>query len=183
MLGKALSFDGVDDYVNAGSGASLKMGTGAITVEQWINPPTWTGYKSLFYGSAGGGNQGYGTGLDTGGTGFFYEVYGATGGRQRFTMDIGIQKNQWNHIVAVFDGVNNKMIAYLNGVQKDTRNISDPGDVPTNNGFIIGSHGGSNWFFNGLIDDFRIYNQALSAFEIQKHYAEGLGKHDNLAVK
>jgi len=36
---------------------------------------------------------------------------------------------------------------------------------------------------NGLIDEVRIYNQALSAAEIQKHYAEGLEKHKNLAIK
>ena len=36
--------------------------------------------------------------------------------------------------------------------------------------------GSLSWtqFFGGIIDEMRVYNQALSAAEIQKHFAEGL---------
>lgn len=38
------------------------------------------------------------------------------------------------------------------------------------------------YYFNGAIDEVRIYEQALSAAEIQKHYAEGAARH-NIALK
>jgi len=44
--GSALKFDGKDDYVNCGNGASLNI-TGAITIEAWVNPlsSSHTGYQ------------------------------------------------------------------------------------------------------------------------------------------
>jgi len=44
----------------------------------------------------------------------------------------------------------------------------------------IGTRYSSEMFWNGLIDDVRIYSQALSSTEIQKHYVEDLEKHKNL---
>mgnify|MGYP001980151636 CR=1 FL=1 len=41
------------------------------------------------------------------------------------------------------------------------------------NTFNIGSRGGTDAFFNGLIDDVRIYDRALSAEEIQALYQSG----------
>ncbi len=177
----ALSFNGVNDYVTLGGAPSLEMGTGAITVGMWVKPGYSASYRSLFYGGATGGNHGYGTALSQ--NQFRYEVYGSTGGRQSINVEIGIQQDQWNHIVAVFDGVNNVMIAYLNGAEKHRMSISDPGDVQNSGAFIIGSHGASDWYFNGTIDEVRIYNQALSTAEIQQLYVKGLKGHKNLVIK
>jgi hypothetical protein len=55
---------------------------------------------------------------------------------------------------------------YLNGVQASTTNTSTP-VTPTD--FRIGSATGT-WFFNGKIDDVRIYNRALSNSEVQQLY-------------
>ncbi len=176
IIGKALEFDGSGDYISLGSGSaheSLQMGTGAITVEHWIKPPAWSGYKGLFFGGAGGGWHGYGTHLCSGSR-FRYEIYGSAGGRQAFNIDIGIKKDQWNHIVAVFDGVNNRMKCYLDGEQKDDRNISDPGNVQNTHMFGIGAHADYTWFYNGLIDEPRIYNEAISSSQIRENYYAGL---------
>jgi prepilin-type N-terminal cleavage/methylation domain-containing protein len=176
IVGKALVFDGSGDYVNLGSGSareSLQMGTGAITVEHWIKPAAWSSYKGLFFGGAGGGWHGYGTHLCSGNR-LRYEVYGSSGGRQAFNIDIGIQADKWNHIVAVFDGVNNRMKCYLDGEQKDDRGISDPGNVQNTHNFVIGSHNGSAWFYDGIIDEVRIYNEAISSSQIRENYYAGL---------
>jgi len=47
-FGSALQFDGVDDYVDCGNGASLNITT-AVTVEAWVNPlySGWTRKKSI----------------------------------------------------------------------------------------------------------------------------------------
>lgn len=38
ISGQALSFDGVDDYIDAGNGASLNFGTGDFSIEAWAYP-------------------------------------------------------------------------------------------------------------------------------------------------
>jgi prepilin-type N-terminal cleavage/methylation domain-containing protein len=173
----ALSFDG-NDYVNFGSAReNLQMGTGAITLEHWIKLSPWSGYRILFFGGAGGGWNGYATGLSTDCSSFHYEVCGSTGGRQSADVNIGIELNKWNYIVFIFDGINNRMTCYLNGEKKDNRSISDPGNVRNSHIFAIGSHNGSSWFYNGSIDDVRIYNEALSTAQIQQHFAAGAASH------
>jgi len=44
--GSALQFDGKDDYVDAGNGASLNI-TNAITVEAWVYPKNLVGEKTI----------------------------------------------------------------------------------------------------------------------------------------
>jgi len=81
--------------------------------------------------------------------------------------------NQWYHIAYVYDGSTGKL--YINGVLKDSasytlsttdskvligigRAICDPGECGWNN------------YFNGTIDELRIYDRALSSQEIQTQY-------------
>jgi hypothetical protein len=72
----------------------------------------------------------------------------------------------WTHIAGVFDGKN--LSTYVNGQFKGS--VSAVGTLQ-NNGFPLyigadyGSHGG---YFNGRIDDVRIYNRALSDAEVQR---------------
>lgn len=180
--GYSLDFDGINDYINIGNKETLQMGTGAVTVEHWIKPAAWNNFESLFYGSAGGGNQGYGTALNNDGTNFRYEVYGSSGGRQGFYVNIGIKIEQWNHIVAVFDGENNYIQVFLNGVEKHKATILDPGDVRSPTNFMIGSHGAWTWFYKGLMDTVRVYKRAVKEAEVQKLYAEGLKTHKDLVA-
>jgi hydrogenase maturation factor HypE len=72
--------------------------------------------------------------------------------------------NTWTHLAATYDGAN--MRIYVNGVQVGSR--AQTGNMLTSNRTLrIG--GNSIWgeYFNGLIDDVRVYNRALSATEIQ----------------
>ncbi len=81
---------------------------------------------------------------------------------------------QWHHVVATVSGTTGKV--YLDG---NLDGSGDVGSIPQNmlDVFIgrahIGCGGGCGIeeFFNGLIDDVRIYNRALSASEIQQLYS------------
>jgi len=80
-----------------------------------------------------------------------------------------LQNNKWYHLVATYDGSIIKL--YVNGVQEPTT-LSYSGTLtfPTstiNIGIWITSDIRP---FNGLIDQVRIYNRALSPAEIQQHY-------------
>lgn len=70
----------------------------------------------------------------------------------------------WNHVVLVKNRIFWEI--YINGIKLDQAYIS--GDFyPAK--FVIG-HGNSNGSFTGYVDDFRLYNRALSLYEIQKLY-------------
>ena len=174
ISGSALYFNGESSYVNLGAVLTrpkLQMGYGSVTVEHWINPPEWEpDYRQIFSGVAGGGETGYGTMLHANGINFRCEVYGEIGGRQRLIKDIGIIKNQWNHIVTVFGRTDIKV--YNNGVLKSTTEITDPGAVQaTITNFRIGSYcSGAIWFFLGAIDEVRVYNRSLSDQEVKILY-------------
>ena len=170
-FGKALSFDG-GDYVSLGSADHLEMGTGGITLSLWVKADSFTGYTNLFYGSATGGNHGYGMMLNSAGE-VRYEIYGSTGGRQYVVTDDSLTADKWYHLVMTFDHQTNQLKLYINGEEKKSNTLSDPGDVQSPQGFIIGSHAGTSYYFDGLIDEIKIYPFALTQDEIKLDYNQG----------
>jgi hypothetical protein len=66
---------------------------------------------------------------------------------------------------------------YINGVLD--REDSSPSSVSnsTTYNLRIGSNNGSDHFFDGVIDDVRIYKSALLSYQIKQLYAQGLIKH------
>jgi hypothetical protein len=76
-----------------------------------------------------------------------------------------VQQGTWTH-VAVTAGANT-MRLYVNGTQVRSKAIS--GSLPATSGALrIGGNAvWSNEFFDGTLDDVRVYSRALSAAEIQ----------------
>ncbi len=97
----------------------------------------------------------------------------------------------WAHVGFVFDGSQvgnaNRLKMYLDGNQLDVN--QGAGNVPTSltsGGTAtvkIGKFGGSlTRYFNGLIDDVRIYNRALTQSEIQDVYTNPFGAFATLDI-
>src|SRR5207248_10159623 len=75
-----------------------------------------------------------------------------------------IPMNTWTHLATTYDGTNQRF--YVNGVLVKT--VVNAGAIVQSNGALrIGGNNSSFYeFFNGLIDEVRVYNRALSAAEI-----------------
>ena len=74
----------------------------------------------------------------------------------------------WHHVVMTFNGTKQQL--FVDGNLKNTTTLG--GKIVANiNNVTIGNA------FNGSIDEARIYSRALTAVEIQQHYAEGAGRH------
>ncbi len=84
----------------------------------------------------------------------------------------------WYHLVGIDDGVNLKV--YING--NEVRSGSSATRISGVWSVKVGARGTTN-YFDGTIDEVHIYDRALSAAEIRKHYVEGLEKHKNLTIK
>lgn len=82
--------------------------------------------------------------------------------------------NQWYHLAVVFDG--SRVSLYVNGVIDINPVAANYGDqnIPVAIGRFYYDLSGSS--FNGIIDEVRIYNRALSAEEIKAEYSKYAGK-------
>jgi hypothetical protein len=164
-VGQALSFDGVDDYVEVPHNASLIPTSGKATVSVWINAKRYTGP---------GGSQWQGILAKGGWDPRLYNMYTEASGVIHFSTGPGnatigslspahLPLNEWVHVTVAVDG---KHIYYFNG---EPVGEAGQGATVPNAGtavFTIGQTGESN-FFLGMIDDVQLYDRALTAEQIK----------------
>ncbi len=168
--GGALSFDGVNDWVTVTdtTGSPLDLTTG-MTIEAWVNPAAMSGWESIVLKERGAGLLSYGLYAHDGAplSGGFAAPAGyiRTGSADQAVRGTDpLPLNAWTHIATTYDGAT--MRIYVNGVLVASR--AQGGNIAVANGALrIGGNASfTGEFFQGLIDDVRIYNRALSAAEI-----------------
>jgi len=160
----ALSFNGVNDYVNCGGDASLNP-TEAITVECWAKIDA-TAMEGKLYAPIIRRNNTYLLRVDKGSSGgnFILFIYSGTSWEPGAYSVSQFAFEVWHHVVGTYDRQHVKI--YVNGKLKG---LSDrTGAMPLNgNNTVMGFW--SDDFFPGLIDEVRIYNRALSIEEVKNN--------------
>jgi hypothetical protein len=103
---QALSFDGIDDYVNIGSPGALNI-QGELSMSTWINPTIPTTGESLLMN----GSFKYGLTYYIDGNIWFYIGQGGN------NVNTSVSPNIWHHVVATWDGTTNPngMKLYVDG--------------------------------------------------------------------
>ena len=162
-FGNGIQFDGVDDYVDAGNKAALNPRTGNFTIEAWVKG---TGIERMIVRKGFSGGD-YMFMFMTSGV-LRFNMYDGTNDRNTYSTT-AINDNAWHHLVGTRTG--NTLQVYVDGNAEGTPSTAVLNDVNPNAAFIIGKAGTQNqWYFNGIIDEVRIYNRSLSPAEIQEHY-------------
>jgi hypothetical protein len=82
----------------------------------------------------------------------------------------------WHHICVVFDR-SSDAFTYIDGVEEASPSITSIGDMSSGSPIYIGTTKDTNLHLNGLVDEVRIYNKALSADEVTKNYNNGKSSH------
>jgi len=169
-LGKALSFDGVDDYVEVPDSASLNP-TEEITVMGW------------FYLKGPTGDIQNGVRKDD-----QYLIFWVSSRYTQVRVYIkrtdGVWKyliiadprdieGKWVHVAMTYKS-NGEFKGYLNGELAASTTLGALPIKVTTNPLQIGREP-PGYFFNGLIDEVRIYNRALSENEIKMLYYNRIG--------
>jgi len=154
-IGGALSFDGVDDYVNLSTPASLTSLTYPITLSLWIKPSSLGGVNSVEIMNFRVDDPNTETKIVL----YNSDLYIAgSSHRDRVSVNGIISTTNWNHIVYTIDGSYTRKL-FINGVVQSfgSPDYFSPSDISIGNG-------------KSLIDEVRIYNRALSAAEILELY-------------
>ena len=174
--GNALAFDGTTSYVDLGNPPALQL-TGSMTWSAWIfataNPPD--DGQIIAKSGANDGWQ-FKTSPDTGPHTFGVAVSaGTTSHTQRYSTATRAL-NTWYHVAGVYNATAQTLNIYVNGVL-DNGVLS--GTVPaaqfnSAQNVNIGRRAGG-FYFQGIIDEVRIYNRALTQTEIQTDMTTPIG--------
>ena len=161
--GSALVFNGSSSWVTVPDSASLDLRT-ALTIEAWVYPTVApAGWRTIVAKESGGGVVYYlHAGSDNGNA-------PATGvmvpsGEQTLYGSARLTANAWTHMAATYDGAAQRL--YVNGNQVSTR--AQTGLVTISTGALrLGGNGAFGEFFQGRVDEVRIYNRALTGDQIR----------------
>ncbi|MBN2043140.1 MAG: LamG domain-containing protein [Candidatus Aenigmarchaeota archaeon] len=173
-IGGAYEFDG-NDYVDCGNDPSLNI-TGEITLEAWVKLSDENNNRPIISKSNDGLYENYLLSVTSSNSFVF-----ATSDDSKFTSNAQggtAQKDVWYHVV----GTLNETHAYLyvNGMENGSDSTVDsPGfsdyDV------IIGKRE-LGQYFNGTIDEVRVYNSSLSAAQVYQRWLETKDGHSDKAT-
>ncbi len=155
-FGNALQFDGVNDFV---SFSSITLG-GELTAACWVNFNKLNASVS----SDGTNNSFIFWNFTTAGASIRYIRIGGTALDRGFNTLLGT----WAHLV-VTRNASNVCTAYLNAAQQGSTNVI------SGNLILTGLSNNAGLIFGGSLDEFAIWNKALTASEVSTLYNGGNG--------
>lgn len=166
---EALHFDGINDHVNLGNGInSILDPINKFTAEAWVLPsstvsPTFDAIVGN-YNTVSGGMQ---------------FLLRQSGNRYEFFIDagsgfVGVQSpvgtvtvSTWQHVAGTWDG--SVLRLYINGVQAGTLTAVGSSFITHSNPVWIGGQSLNSEYFQGRIDEVRLWTRTLCQGEIQNN--------------
>ncbi len=158
-FGRAVSFDGVNDWITVQDSGTLDL-YDRMTVEAWVRPDTTGEWGTAVLKEADDD--------------LAYALYaGATSGQPRgqvrTTSDARatgpsvLPAGEWSHLATTWDGTTVRL--YVNGTQVATAAAS--GTIPASSGPLrLGGNDLWDEWFDGTIDEVRVYSVARSAAQV-----------------
>ncbi len=165
--GHALRFDGEDDYVDCGNDASLDI-RGPVTLSAWVCPMSASAREP---GIVGKYFESYALTYYRGGC-WWYISSGGNNASAPLS-----KTGLWHHVAGTFDG--ETMTLYVNGHEAAKKKSKTAGVNPGKN-FLMArivpdpeaadAAGQARGHFDGLLDEVKVYNRALSLQEVIGEY-------------
>ncbi|MBE0540484.1 MAG: hypothetical protein IH623_03775 [Verrucomicrobia bacterium] len=176
-FGTGLLLDGINDRADAPDSASLNITGGAISAAAWVKLESQGTWQQIIakVKETGAFTSPY----------FAWHLFGSHASTTQWTprfqlvnangisVDAGSSVNvnygEWVHVAGVYDG--SAVRIYVNGV--DQGSAAQTGNILSyNQPLYIGAHGLPGEFAKGVIDEVRVYSQALSAAQVQALYQQ-----------
>ena len=177
--GYVLEFDGINDYVVIADNPSLDFGSGtSFSISFWSNPSTWDQDGKYILDKTNGSGVGYSISIE--------KILEANL-RLKFwikdpsvvnvyTADNALNglENAWHQFEITCDRSGNAQW-YIDGSTSGSAvSISGVGDIDNNSTLTIGSKGTPSLYFDGKIDEVRIWNVVRTTAEIKASYNRSL---------
>jgi hypothetical protein len=164
VVGGALAFDG-DDYLDCGNSDSLQI-QDAITIAFWFNV---VAFENSWEAILSKGDSAYRVSRGPGdGDGTHMGISGTTGGDGAgwFNGPTIVTDGLWHHFAGTYDGAEGRI--YIDGVLDATTPATGQMNIEPENFWIGNNSQNVDRFFHGMLDDVRLYNQALSEADVVK---------------
>jgi hypothetical protein len=161
-FGKALDFNGEDAYVEIPNAPALGL-TKALSIEAWVKH-RGTDFKQ-WEAIVCKGDHAYRLHFSSDDQSFDLGLNDGTDVKSGVKPDA----DKWYFVVATYDGKESKI--YVDGKLAATGDDAPSEVADTDAAINIGQNSDQEGrFFNGVIDEVKIYNRALSADEVAAHF-------------
>ncbi|PSO43463.1 hypothetical protein BRC19_00355 [Candidatus Saccharibacteria bacterium QS_5_54_17] len=173
---KAYDFDGSDDYISGISQPSVQTSPNLFTVTGFIKPGNQ--YSRFITPQSVGIDQWIGYDASSERLEITIAEAADTNQRQRYSTTGSVPLGTWTHWAVIIDDKNIKI--YING-RLDSEYNESIDIAGWTNDWVIGQRGNDTYWFLGKMDDFRVYDYALSGQDIRKindSYSPGIDVSD-----
>ena len=168
----AIDFDGTDDDIDLGDPTSLQL-TGAMTISCWLLSDISQASKRPVSKRGGAGARGYTLQTSSGSPVSKISFMISTDGTA--TINSGdsalLSAGVWHYVVGIFEPSTSVRVLLDLVKTENTTSIPATQFNPTTNVRIGATGLGGSGFFNGKMNDVRIYNRVLSDDELQTIFA------------
>jgi concanavalin A-like lectin/glucanase superfamily protein/Big-like domain-containing protein/Kelch motif protein len=183
-VAQAFSFDGVNQYLDAGNGPGLEVSAGDFTVDAWVKfdslatPADMSIVDKMQFAGPVVNGDGWRL-IKQADNRFWFCLGGGSfngctpGGPLTVQSNTVATTGAWYHVTAVkASGV---ISLYVNGSLETSRPLGAPFLDTNSTDLLIGSSvlGGGSAYLNGRIDEVELFDRALSPVEIQAIYNAG----------
>jgi hypothetical protein len=158
-----VSFDGVDDYLSAPDNTSLDLGNTG-TIEAWVKINALNRWHSVMAKGNANSNPAHNYALEVTSGNRWMCILGNGASSVILQSTVSPAAGQFTHVACVWNGTAVQL--YINGVLNASAAQSL---IPAANTspLYIGQFGGNTDRLNGVIDEVRMYDKALTPSEIQ----------------
>lgn len=173
ISGNARQFNGTTGYISVANSPFTDFGNSNFTISAFVQTTT-IGQRNMIEKRLVGtiGNPGFAIVISPNG-GFLASIQDDVNKVTSMSPDLSMKKindGMWHHIAIVVDRINNRLYRYIDGIEVSyTMDISSvTGSINTTQPLEFGRYYGKgiSTYFNGTLDEIKIWNRTLSASEI-----------------
>ena len=167
VIDSALTFNGTTDYIDCGDDSNLDFGTGEFSISLWM--VTAGSSPMRLVNKRDSANIGYEVSTNASG-----QIRAGIGDSSGYTEAVGevVNDNIWHHVAITYDR-DGDVSLYVDSGTPSTADISmRSGSIDNSELFRIGRLGIlPDKYFDGIIDDVKIFSKALSQAEVESLYS------------
>jgi hypothetical protein len=180
-----LDFDGTDDWIDCGANSAALDPDSGLSVSFWIycsNAELQNGSIVYCYD----GTKGFNVATLATGDRLRFFLKGTGANYIMVSHGTNLTEDAWHHVVVVYDGNATTSIDCVKIYIDRTLQTLETNST----GLIVGTAvtatnvkiGHGDWYFDGRLDDVRVYEEALTSEEVSLLYNQGIGTEEDFNV-